>query len=100
MKGLKPALTIVALAVCTFLTLTSCSHDAIEFVDYNAKMNQYIKSWNDSINTEIDPNHDWNTSRNVDISVLVNKEGTLRILTASAFNGTEGRVTLMSKDVE
>ena len=100
MKGTKPALTIVALAVCTFLAFTSCTHDAIDFVDYNAKKNQYIKSWNDSINTEIDPNHDWNTSRNVDVSILVNKEGTLRILTASAFNGTEGRVSLFSKDVE
>ena len=99
MKGLKPALTIVALAVCTFLTLTSCSHDAIEFVDYNAKMNQYIKNWNDSINTEIDPNHDWNTSREAQLTVTANKSGTLRILTRSAFNGDEGRAILYKSTI-
>ena len=99
MKGLKPALTIVALAVCTFLTLTSCSHDAIEFVDYNAKMNQYIKNWNDSINTEIDPNHDWNTSREAQLTVTANKSGTLRILTRSAFNGDEGRAMLYKSTI-
>ena len=99
MKGLKPALTIVALAVCTFLTLTSCSHDAIEFVDYNAKINQYIKNWNDSINTEIDPNHDWNTSREAQLTVTANKSGTLRILTRSAFNGDEGRAILYKSTI-
>ncbi len=99
MKGLKPALTIVALAVCTFLTLTSCSHDAIEFVDYNAKINQYIKNWNDSINTEIDPNHDWNTSREAQLTVTANKSGTLRILTRSAFNGDEGRAMLYKSTI-
>ncbi len=99
MKGLKPALTIVALAVCTFLTLTSCSHDAIEFVDYNAKMNQYIKNWNDSIKTEIDPNHDWNTSREAQLTVTANKSGTLRILTRSAFNGDEGRAMLYKSTI-
>lgn len=99
MKGTKPALTIVALAVCTFLAFTSCTHDAIDFVDYNAKKNQYIKSWNDSINTEIDPNHDWNTSREAQLTVTANKSGTLRILTRSAFNGDEGRAMLYKSTI-
>ena len=87
------------IALLPMLLITSCSHDLDSYYVGN-KINEYVQCWKDSIGGNIDPNHTWNTTREAQLTVTANKSGTLRILTRSAFNGTEGRVTLMSKDVE
>ena len=87
------------IALLPMLLITSCSHDLDSYYVGN-KINEYVQCWKDSIGGNIDPNHTWNTTREAQLTVTTNKSGTLRILTRSAFNGTEGRVTLMSKDVE
>ena len=40
-------------AVAAILT-TSCKHDQIEQIDFNAELNKYVGTWNDSIKSSVD----------------------------------------------
>lgn len=98
MKRASISILMLATICLSAVMVASCSHDVDAF-DYNVKVNQYVQSWNDSINEIIDPTHTWNTTREAELTVTANKPGTLRILTASAFNGEEGRAMLYKKSV-
>ena len=83
-------------AVAAILT-TSCKHDQIEQIDFNAELNKYVGTWNDSIKSSIDPNHDWNTSITTTITVNSAYEGTLRIFMERVFGNTAA--SLVTQDI-
>lgn len=99
MKRVILSTMTMAMIYLMALMVTSCSHD-MDVFDYHVKVNQYVQSWNDSINEIIDPTHTWNTTREAELTVTANKPGILRILTASAFNGEEGRAMLYKKSIK
>lgn len=99
MKRVVLSMMTMAMIYLMALMVASCSHD-MDVFDYHVKVNQYVQSWNDSINEIIDPTHTWNTTREAELTVTANKPGTLRILTASAFNGEEGRAMLYKKSIK
>ena len=98
MKRVVLSTMTMAMIYLMALMVASCSHD-MDVFDYHVKVNQYVQSWNDSINEIIDPTHTWNTTREAELTVTANKSGTLRILTRSAFNGDEGRVMLYKNSI-
>ena len=99
MKRVVLSTMTMAMIYLMALMVASCSHD-MDVFDYHVKVNQYVQSWNDSINEIIDPTHTWNTTREAELTVTANKPGILRILTASAFNGEEGRAMLYKKSIK
>lgn len=95
---LKKVVFIIS-SVAYYLMMSSCSNN-IDYIPYSdPQLDSYTQSWTEQFGTNIDPNHNWNTSSAAAVTVTANAAGTVYILTNSAFSGEGNYVYLAANTI-